>query len=109
MNDFLLSPIRLCELEILIQNSVRKVLNETSNQNQNQPEADKFLTIKETAEMLCLTVPTLYGFTQRSEIPFCKRGKRLYFSKREITEWIKQGRKKTNSEIFAEAENYLKK
>ncbi len=71
------------------------------------PESDQFLTIKQVAEMICLTVPTIYGLVHNAEIPVCKRGKRLYFSKQEITEWIKTGRKKTATEIGKEAEKYL--
>lgn len=71
------------------------------------PEEDKLLTIKQAAEFLVLSVPTIYGLVQRHEVPVCKRGKRLYFSKQDLTSWIKDGRKKTNSEIEAEAHTYL--
>ncbi len=77
--------------------------------NDPQPEADKLLTITETAEIIHLSVPTVYGLVQRSEIPVCKRGKRLYFSKLEVTNWIMAGRKKTTDEISAEAVAYFLK
>lgn len=70
-------------------------------------EEDKLLTIRDAAEILHLSVPTVYGLVQRSEVPVCKRGKRLYFSKQELLAWIKSGRKKTISEINAEAEKYI--
>jgi hypothetical protein len=38
-----------------------------------------------------------------------KRSKRLYFSKSELLEYVKGGRKQTNAEIKAEANLYLKK
>ena len=76
--------------------------------NDSQPESDTLLTIKQAAEILHLSVPTVYGLVQRSEVPVCKRGKRLYFSKQELTSWIMSGRKKTISEIEAEADNYLR-
>lgn len=75
----------------------------------NQPETDQLLTIQQAGELIKLTVPTLYGYVRRNEIPFSKKGKRLYFSKQELTDWIKQGRKKTITEINAEAHTYLKK
>ena len=71
------------------------------------PEEDRLLTVKEAASFLNLSVPTVYGYVQRQEVPVCKRSKRLYFSKQQLTEWIKGGRKKTISEIAEEAENYL--
>jgi excisionase family DNA binding protein len=70
-------------------------------------EEDKLLTIREAAEILHLSVPTIYGLVQRQEVPVCKKGNRLYFSKIELTSWIQAGRKKTVAEITAEAENYL--
>ncbi|HPS50912.1 MAG TPA: helix-turn-helix domain-containing protein [Bacteroidales bacterium] len=79
-----------------------------SQNNTPQPEEDKLLTIREAAEILHLSVPTIYGLVQRSEVPVCKRGKRLYFSKQELIEWIMSGRKKTNSEIHAEADDYIR-
>jgi hypothetical protein len=36
-----------------------------------------------------------------------KRGKRLYFYRSELTEWIKSGRKKTAEEIREEAVQHL--
>jgi len=98
------------QLSNLIQSSVRKVLKETPPQTvepTDQPE--QLLTVQQAAELLNLSVPTLYGYTQRAEIPVCKRGKRLYFSKQSLFEWIKDGRKKTLAETASEAETYLKK
>jgi len=80
-----------------------------SKNNAPQPEEDKLITIREAAEILHLSVPTVYGLVQRAEVPVCKRGKRLYFSKKELVGWILSGRKKTMSEIRDEAETYLLK
>ena len=79
-----------------------------SKANENQEEEDKLLNVQEAASLLCLSVPTVYGLVQRSEIPVCKRSKRLYFSKKELFNWIKSARRKTISEISSEADNYLK-
>ena len=75
--------------------------------NDPPPESDKLLNIQQAAEVLSLSVPTVYGLVHRAEVPVCKRGKRLYFSKQELTAWIMAGRKKTNSEIKAEANSYF--
>ena len=77
--------------------------------NESQPESDKLLTIKEAGTMLHLSVPTIYGLVQRLAVPVCKKGKRLYFSKQELTSWVMAGRKQTVSEIEAEADTYIKK
>ena len=71
-----------------------------------QTELTDLFTIQQAAQFISLSVPTIYGLVQRLKIPVNKRGKRLYFSKQELTEWIKAGRKKTTEEISKEAENY---
>lgn len=70
-------------------------------------DADQLLTVNQTAELLSLAVPTIYGLVQRSKIPVCKKGKRLYFSKQELTDWIRTGRKKTISEVEAETDQFF--
>lgn len=42
---------------------------------------------------------TVYGMVSRGEIPYHKRGKRLFFSKKSIDEYLLQGRKQTRNEI----------
>jgi excisionase family DNA binding protein len=78
-----------------------------SKSDHSQSEEDKLLTIREAAVVLHLSVPTIYGLVQRQGIPVCKKGKRLYFSKQELTQWIKSGRKKTVTEIEMEADQYI--
>jgi excisionase family DNA binding protein len=85
---------------------IKRILLEKSNPP--QPEPDQLLTVQQAAELLNLSVPTLYGYSQRAEIPVCKKGKRLYFSKQTLFEWIKEGKKKTLAETSSEAEQYLK-
>ena len=75
--------------------------------NYSSPEADELLTIAQAAKFLNLSTPTIYGKVSRNEIPVNKQGKRLYFYKSELAEWIKSGRKKTFAEIKQEAEEYL--
>jgi excisionase family DNA binding protein len=70
------------------------------------PVPDELLTISEAAKFLNLSVPTLYSKVSRREVPVNKQGKRLYFYKSELADWIKAGRKKTASEINQEAERY---
>lgn len=69
-----------------------------------QPEQDELLTVLQVAELLKLSVPTIYGKVHNSEIPHSKQGKRLYFSKLEIMDWIKVSHKqKTWTETEIEA------
>jgi excisionase family DNA binding protein len=85
--------------------NIERLLQAKENEPKN--EADQLLTIQQAAELLCLSVPTIYGLVARAAVPVCKKGKRLYFSKQELTDWIKAGRKKTFDETAAEAAQYL--
>ena len=71
----------------------------------DQPE--QLLTIQAAAEFLSLTVPTMYSKVSKGELPVMKRSKRLYFSRTELLEYLKVGRKKSNTEIEQEAQTYL--
>jgi excisionase family DNA binding protein len=70
-----------------------------------QPE--QLLSIQQAAEFLSLSVPTLYSKVSKGELPVMKRSKRLYFSRTELMEYVKAGRKKSNAEIEQEAKAYL--
>lgn len=77
---------------------------------QEQPtteQPEQFLNVQGAAEFLGLTVPTIYSKCSRNELPFMKRSKRLYFSSKELMEYLKDGRKKSNAEIEQEAEAYF--
>ncbi|MEJ7737149.1 MAG: helix-turn-helix domain-containing protein [Chitinophagaceae bacterium] len=85
-------------------NNIEQLLREGNN---SSLPVDELLCISEAAKFLNLSVPTLYGKVSRKEIPVNKQGKRLYFYKAELAEWIKAGRKKTALEIRQEAEQYM--
>lgn len=73
----------------------------------NGIDQDKLLTVTETAEFLNLSVPTIYSLVHHGVLPNNKKGKRLYFLKSELLDYVRSGRRKTNSEIRSEAVNYL--
>jgi excisionase family DNA binding protein len=70
---------------------------------------EQLLTIQEAAKLLNLTVPTMYSKVSKGELPVMKRSKRLYFSRTELLEYLKAGRKRSNAEIEQEAGAYLLK
>ena len=77
-------------------------------QRQEQPiEQDEIMPVAKAAIFLDLAVPTVYSKVCRKELPVNKRGKRLYFYRSELTEWIKSGRKKTAEEIKENATEKL--
>lgn len=96
------------QLSNLIQSSVRKVLTETPPQTVDTCDhPEQLLSIDEAAEFLRLAKPTLYSKVSKNELPYMKRGKRLYFSRTELMDYLKKGRIKSKEEIEQEADNYL--
>ena len=79
---------------------LKRLLIERQETPTEQPE--QLLTIQEAAEFLRLAVPTVYSKVSKGQIPVMKQGKRLYFSRTELMEYVKAGRKKSNAEIEQE-------
>lgn len=84
---------------------IEKLLTEKSVEQKQ--ESDELLTVQAAAEFLSLSVPTIYGLISKGELPVMKRSKRCYFSKAELINYLKQGRKKTTAETEKAAEDYL--
>lgn len=92
---------RLSRIELLLINMKFQAEN-------TKTQADELLTISQAAELLSLTTPTLYGLVHKKAIPYSKKSKRLYFSKTELLDWIRTGRKKTIAESMANPESHLR-
>lgn len=75
----------------------------------NLSEDNDTILIDEAAEMLSKSKATIYGLTHRRAIPHYKNGARLFFSRKELREYIKAGRVKTIEEIQADAVENLKR
>ena len=101
-NPFEAIDARLSNIESILQEIK---LNPTVTEKQT--DKDDLLTVKQAAEFLSVSVPTVYGLIAKGEIPVMKRSKRCYFSKVELMNYLKEGRKKTNNEIEEIAEKRL--
>jgi excisionase family DNA binding protein len=108
MENIVLISISKVEMEQIIENSLRNVLSELKFNN-SQADSEQLLTLKDAASFLKLSPPTIYGYISSRKIPFFKMGKRVYFKKNVLLEWINEGRRKTISEIEKEATTYINK
>lgn len=103
---FISLPIE--DLQTVIIDCVNSCLkNNTQESKPTTEKPEQLLTVQEAAQFLNLTVPTIYSKVSKGELPVMKRSKRLYFSSTELMEYLKEGRKKSNAEIEAEAQAYL--
>lgn len=99
------------EIIITKLNHLEKILNEILiEKNQHKATEDKYsdlLTVSQTAEYLSLSKATIYKFTADRIIPHFKRGKRVYFKRSDLENWVTAHRVSSNEEIAQDASNYL--
>lgn len=75
------------------------------NEQQKQP-----LTLNEASEFLNVSKSYLYKMTCQNKLPYYQpNGKKIYFKKSELEEWIFKHRVKTHEDIEREAEEYIRK
>ncbi len=91
------------ELKSFIEIAVEKAIDISTAHQKVMEEENEHLTIKEASLYTNIAVATLYDYTHKRKIPFNKVGKKLIFSKKELTAWIQSHRKKTIDEIEQEA------
>ncbi len=99
-NPFIMIYQRLEKIEsVVVELNARKA-------NYNQATPDKFANITEAAEILELAKSTVYNLVSAGKIPYMKKSKRLYFSRKELLDYIETGKRKTVDEIEDEAHSY---
>jgi len=76
---------------------IEMILEKFEPKEENESE---LLNIEEAAEFLKVSVAAIYTKVSRQEIPFSKPGKRLYFNRSELKEWVRLGKRKTINEII---------
>lgn len=82
--------------------TIERMLTE---QNMLQKEV---LNFNEACQYLGLSQSHLYKLTSKKSIPhFCPQGKRLYFKRTELDEWLLRNRSSTQEEIEQQAADYL--
>lgn len=86
---------------------IQTLLNELVGKPNEQKE--EFLSIDEASEYLGIAKATLYVKVSRREVPSIRRGKRLYFSSLDLSEYLKGGKRKTKDELNQLAESYSNK
>jgi len=86
---------------------LKQLLQQSINPQPAPAPQDQLFTIQQAAAFLGLTVATMYTKVSKAELPVMKRGKRLYFSQTELTEYLKTGRKQTYAEVTEQAAAYI--
>lgn len=79
--------------------------------NSNDPLAhtNNPMNIKDLSAYLKMSASAIYKFTSAGTIPHYKNGKRLFFKRDEINEWIFSAKINTAYDIEREATAYIQK
>lgn len=73
--------------------------------NANNLATKEILTVNEAAQFLDLKPAYVYQLTSKRLIPFCRPGRKLYFQKSDLIEWVRKSRQSTMEEIFSKSLN----
>jgi len=71
-------------------------------QSKQIEQPDQLFTVDQFSEFASLAKSTIYGMISKGEIENLKRGKRVYFEKRVVLEYLKAGRRKSYSQLAEE-------
>lgn len=90
-------------------NNIESLLLEltSTRTNDSVDESGDLMTIEALASYLHLSKATIYGKVSRKEIPYMKRGKRLYFDKQAINQYLQNGMVKSDAELNDSAHEIL--
>jgi excisionase family DNA binding protein len=70
---------------------------------------EKPMNVNEAANFLGYSKTYLYELIQKNEVPHYRpTGRKVIFLPKDLIEWVKSGKVKTNQEIEAEAANHIK-
>lgn len=93
----------------VIENAVRKVMNEREVPGESNTTTRKIMSLTEFCEYTGLSRQTAYKLTSGKKAPHSKRGKRLYFDREKVDAWLLENQVATHSEIQEKANDYLSK
>jgi excisionase family DNA binding protein len=96
--------------EIILErlNSIEKAILYLST-NGSLAHINDPMDVKDLSAYLKMSASAIYKFTSQGTIPHYKNGKRLFFKREEINEWIFNNKIKTLEDIDREANEYIRK
>ncbi len=95
------------ENEQLILSKLNEISEKLDEQNRLQKTV---LNFNEACKYLDVSPSHLYKLTSAKQIPhFCPQGKKLYFKRQELDDWLQRHRQVTTQEIQKQAIHYLNK
>ena len=99
MDNLLITQLSTDDIKTLFFESLKEFFRDGSMQK-TADEKDEINGIELAVEITKLSKSTIYSLVSKRQIPHSKKGKRLYFSRTDLLEWIKNGKRKTKSELL---------
>jgi excisionase family DNA binding protein len=108
MENLVFTQLSITEVRQLFREELESYFAEKPAGNEKS-SLDEIGGVDLAIQITGLAKPTIYSLVHGRSIPHSKRGKKLYFSRQELTDWLKQGKRKTQAEVAIEAANYGQK
>ena len=105
MEEMIITRLTIDELKEMLRAEMQAAL--ASIPSIEGASQEDLLTASGACELLNIAQSTLYKLVHLRAIPCMKRGRKLYFSRRELTRWVSQGKKSTQEELTAQAKAFL--
>lgn len=95
------------ENENLILNKLTQIAEKIDEQNMLQKAV---LNFNEACKYIDVSPSHLYKLTSAKQIPhFCPQGKKLYFRRDELDDWLLRNRQATTEELEQQAPEFIKR
>ena len=106
MENFILTQLSLSEFQSVVKDCIREIVSEQII-NRNDDCDSIILNVEDAASFLGVPKSTIYYFTSKGKICHTKRGRRVYFFKKELIKWLNEGRELSIKERLNDVSQYL--
>lgn len=93
----------------LIMNKLTEIENLIKQENVNTTATEEILNLENASHYVGISKSTIYKYTSSREIPHFKRGKKLFFKKVELDDWLTTNKINSREEIDRLATEYILK
>lgn len=106
MQNVVFTQLSIPELRQLLREEVEQALSEQAT---DSPTQQTIFNFSQGCEYLGISKSHGYKLTSQQRIPFSKRGKRIYFEKAVLDQWLLANKVQSVSQLETAMDNYLTK
>ena len=107
MKNITLTQRSLEDLRQIFREEINGLSTHSSKSPSDSSASKELLTPAEASLYLKLALSTIYNMVHKRAIPHIKKGKKLYFAKDELNEWVLAGRQLTQDALNEIAKAHL--